>query len=133
MDEEKKETREQTQMDRIEALLAEQVEHSRKTLRSSRVHTVVLIAFVVIFAIGLVAMNGALSSATKELPAMLTSITGMTDAAAKEIDRLDDIDFDALNKAIEGISTIRFDTLNESIKALTDIIKPFANFMGAFG
>ena len=44
---------------------------------------------------------------------------------------MDDIDFDALNEAIKGISTIRFDVLNESIKALTDIIKPFAGFMGA--
>ena len=62
---------------------------------------------------------------------MLESITNLTDTAAKEIGRMDDIDFDALNEAIKGISTIRFDVLNESIKALTDIIKPFAGFMGA--
>ena len=131
MEEEKREVREGSGLERIEALLAAQAEHNKKLLRSSRVHTVILLVFVVVFAAGIVAVNGTLASATKELPVMLESITNLTDTAAKEIGRMDDIDFDALNETIKGISTIRFDVLNESIQALTDIIKPFANFMGA--
>ncbi|MBC5647636.1 hypothetical protein [Christensenella tenuis] len=131
MEEEKREVREGSGLERIEALLAAQAEHNKKLLRSSRVHTVILLVFVVVFAAGIFAVNGTLASATKELPVMLESITNLTDTAAKEIGRMDDIDFDALNETIKGISTIRFDVLNESIQALTDIIKPFANFMGA--
>ena len=131
MEEEKKEMQEGPELKQNESLLTAQAEHNKKLLRSSRVHTVILLVFVVVFAVGIFAVNGTLASATRELPAMLESITNLTDTAAKEIGRMDDIDFDALNEAIKGISTIRFDVLNESIKALTDIIKPFAGFMGA--
>lgn len=132
MEEEKKEVQEGSGLERIEALLAAQAEHNKKLLRSSHVHTAILLVFVVVFAIGIFVIGGTLANATKELPVMLESITKLTDTAAKEIGRMDDIDFDALNETIKGISTIRFDVLNESIQALTNIIKPFANFMGTF-
>ena len=48
-------------LDKIETLLREQQEHNRKMLRSSHTHTVILIIFVVVFAIGLFALNATVS------------------------------------------------------------------------
>lgn len=120
-------------MERIEALLLEQVEQGKKSLKSSRVHTAVMIVFVVVLAIGLFMMNATFQTATHDLPAMLTSITALTDTATTAISKVGEIDFTALNDTIKGISTIRFDVLSESIQSLQAIIKPFASFMGAFG
>ncbi len=119
-------------LERIEALLEQQVELGRKTLRSSRIHTVLLILFAVLLAIGIGVVGTTLSQAAAGLPAALESISGLADTAAVEIGRLDEFDIAALNEVVEGLASIRFDVLNESIQALTDIIKPFAGFMGAF-
>lgn len=124
-------------MEKIEALLTQQVEQGRKSLKASRIHTVVLVIFVAVFAVGVFAMNATLHSATRELPAMLSSITQLTDTAQEDlaatVDKLDELDFTALNETIRGIASIRFDALSESIEALQSIIKPFADFMSAFG
>ena len=119
-------------LERIEALLEQQVEIGRKTLRSSRIHTVLLILFAVLLVIGIGVVGTTLSQAAAGLPAALESISGFADTAAVEIGRLDEFDIAALNEVVEGLASIRFDVLNESIQALTDIIKPFAGFMGAF-
>lgn len=119
-------------LERIEALLEQQVEIGRKTLRSSRIHTVLLILFAVLLVIGIGVVGTTLSQAAAGLPAALESISGLADTAAVEIGRLDEFDIAALNEVVEGLASIRFDVLNESIQALTDIIKPFAGFMGAF-
>jgi hypothetical protein len=119
-------------LERIEALLEQQVELGRKTLRSSRIHTVLLILFAVLLAIGIGVVGTTLSQAAAGLPAALESISGLADTAAVEIGRLDEFDIAALNEVVEGLASIRFDVLNESIQALTDIIKPFVGFMGAF-
>ena len=119
-------------LERIEALLEQQVEIGRKTLRSSRIHTVLLILFAVLLVIGIGVVGTTLSQAAAGLPAALESISGLADTAAVEIGRLDEFDIAALNEVVEGLASIRFDVLNESIQALTVIIKPFAGFMGAF-
>ena len=119
-------------LERIEALLEQQVELGRKTLHSSRIHTVLLILFAVLLAIGIGVVGATLSQAAAGLPAALESRSGLADTAAVEIGRLDEFDIAALNEVVEGLASIRFDVLNESIQALTDIIKPFAGFMGAF-
>ena len=119
-------------LERIEALLEQQVEIGRKTLRSSRIHTVLLILFAVLLVIGIGVVGTTLSQAAAGLPAALESISGLADTAAVDIGRLDEFDIAALNEVVEGLASIRFDVLNESIQALTDIIKPFAGFMGAF-
>ena len=119
-------------LERIEALLEQQVEIGRKTLRSSRIHTVLLILFAVLLVIGIGVVGTTLSQAAAGLPAALESISGLADTAAVEIGRLDEFDIAALNEVVEGLASIRFDVLNESIQALTDIIKPFAGFIGAF-
>lgn len=124
-------------MEKIETLMIEQVEQGKKSLKSSRVHTAILLVFVVVFAIGMFVMNVTLKEATRELPSMLTSITQLTDTAAADLDttiaKLNEIDFSALNDTIKGIASIRFDVLSDSIESLQSIIKPFAGFMGAFG
>ena len=124
-------------MEKIEALLTQQVEQGRKSLKAARIHTVVLVIFVAVFAVGVFAMNATLHSATRELPAMLSSIAQLTDTAQEDlaatVDKLDELEFTALNETIRGIASIRFDALSESIEALQSIIKPFADFMGAFG
>ena len=120
-------------LDKIETLLREQQAHNRKMLRSSHTHTVILIIFVVVFAIGLFALNATFSTATQELPAMMRSATEITDTATREIGKLEELDIEALNDAIKGISSIRFDVLSQSIEELQKIISPFASFMGNFG
>ena len=85
-----------------------------------------------LLAIGIGVVGATLSQAAAGLPAALESISGLADTAAVEIGRLDEFDIAALNEVVEGLASIRFDVLNESIQALTDIIKPFAGFMGAF-
>ena len=102
-------------------------------LGSSHTHTVILIIFVVVFAIGLFALNATFSTATQELPAMMRSATELTDTATREIGKLEELDIEALNDAIKGISSIRFDVLSQSIEELQKIISPFASFMGNFG
>ena len=119
-------------LERIEALLEPPVEIGRKTLRSSRIHTVLLMLFAVLLVSGIGVVGTTLSQAAAGLPAALESISGLADTAAVEIGRLDEFDIAALNEVVEGLASIRFDVLNESIQALTDIIKPFAGFMGAF-
>ncbi len=121
------------QLTKIEELLTEQVAQNKKAVKSSHVHTAVLVVFVAIIAIGLFVANTTLTKATQELPAMLESITHLTDTATDEIGKLGDLDIASLNDTIKGISTIRFDVLNDSIKALTTIITPLASVIGAIG
>ena len=85
-----------------------------------------------LLAIGIGVVGATLSQAAAGLPAALESISGLADTAAVEIGRLDEFDIAALNEVVEGLASIRFDVLNENSSALTDIIKPFAGFMGAF-
>ncbi|MEA5003141.1 MAG: hypothetical protein VB081_06545 [Christensenella sp.] len=124
-------------MEGMEALLVEQREHNKKALRSSRTHTVIMLVFVVVFAVGLFVMNATLQSATKDLPAMFQAVTQLTETATKDLDetiaQINALDFGALNDTIKGIAEIPFDALGESIAALQAIIKPLASVMGAFG
>ena len=62
-------------LERIEALLEQQVEIGRKTLRSSRIHTVLLILFAVLLVIGIGVVGTTLSQAAAGLPAALESIS----------------------------------------------------------
>ncbi len=140
MEEQEKKTEESAiflKMEKIEALLIEQVEQGKKAHKSARLHTVVLVAFVVVFAIGFFMLDATLKDATRELPTLLASITQLADTAdmslGTTIGKLEEIDFTALNSTIQGIASIKFDALSASIESLQSIIKPFASFMGAFG
>ncbi|MEG1753854.1 MAG: hypothetical protein RR234_08060 [Christensenella sp.] len=105
-------------MEKIEMLLSEQTVHNKKMLRSSHTHTVIMPVFVAVIIIGLFVLNTTLVEATRELPAMLKSITALTDTATVTVGELGKIDFDVLN---------------ESIKSLETIIRPLAKIVGAFG
>lgn len=124
-------------MEKIEALLTEQVEQGKRAHQSARLHTIVLVAFVAVFAIGFFVLDATLKDATRELPTLLESITQLADTAdmslGTTIGKLEEIDFTALNATIQGIASIKFDALSNSIESLQSIIKPFATFMGAFG
>ncbi len=124
-------------MEGVEALLVEQREHNKKALRSSRVHTVIMLIFVVVFAVGLLAMNSTLQNATKDLPAMFQAVTKLTETATKDLNetiaQINALDFGALNDTIKGIAGIPFDALGQSIASLQAIIKPLATMMGTFG
>ncbi|MEG2188728.1 MAG: hypothetical protein RRY08_02775 [Christensenella sp.] len=78
-------------MEKIEMLLSEQTVHNKKMLRSSHTHTVIMLVFVAVIVIGLFVLNTTLVEATRELPAMLKSITALTDTATVSIKSLETI------------------------------------------
>lgn len=113
-------------LERMEALLEKQAEYGKKTARSRALNTLLTLALVVVFAAGLFALNSTLSTATRELPQLITTTTQSVEQLQLTLQDISQIDFAAMNTAIEGISDgvdkMNFDALNESIEDLNRVV-----------
>ena len=118
---------------RIEALLTEQKEQTRKLLRSSRLRNVLMIIIAVTFVVSAFAFYGALQTLTKDIPDLVAQARNLitnTNRAVEDITgKIDELDIDALNESIEGIASINYKGLNTSISGLASAVSSFEDFV----
>lgn len=120
-------------LSRIETLLTEQTQQTKKLLRSSRLRNVLMIIIAVTFVVSAFAFYGALQTLTKDIPDLITqarSLIGNTNRAVEDITgKIDELDIDALNDSIEGIASINYRGLNTSIGGLASAVDSFEEFV----
>ncbi|MBD5560281.1 MAG: hypothetical protein HDQ87_08010 [Clostridia bacterium] len=120
---------------RIEELLTAEKENSRKLLRSSRLRNVLMIIFVGVLIVTAIAFYDSLQTITKDIPDLVVSarslIGNVNGAVDDVIDKVDELNIEALNDSIEGISEINYQGLNTSITGLANAVQGFEDFVDA--
>lgn len=124
----------EAKLSRLEERLADQVKTNRRLVRGANVRTGILIGLAALFVAGFLYFQTLFTSLANEFSGLVQSTTQLAETAQDELtgvmEKLDSVDFEALNRGVEGISAIDFEALNDSIRSLNDSIDPFAEFMG---
>lgn len=123
---------------KIEELLEEQKKENSKLKKIQMVQSGILIFFVVVFTIGIIAVNVTVKKVTKDVPKFVDTATVSVDTTAQELqsvlEEIKEIDFENLNKTIEdagrSINSIDVESLNNSVEALEQVVTKLARFFG---
>lgn len=127
--------------DTEQATLAQLLEEQRTLAKRTRAFhtriTVLVLALVVVFGVGLFALNSTLSRVTQDVPKLVTEATQSLEQAQQTLTEIDKVDFGAMNEAIqgiaEGVDAINFETLNNSIKDLNTVVEALSKVVRFFG
>lgn len=118
---EQKETTESSllkRLEKMEALLEEQTKQSKKAGRVSMVLSSLLVCFVLVFTIGIYTLNRTLTSATQDLPELITTATTSAEEIQKVAENMNSMDFETLNQSIEDLKKVA-----ESLANMTSIFR----------
>lgn len=123
--------------DILQQLLQEQKKLAKKTKGYHTRVTVLLLALVVIFGIGIFSLVSKVNTITEGVPQMVDQATEALKKADTALTEISKVDFDGLNGAIDGISNgvdaIDFEGLNKSIEELGTAADRLAKMLSIFG
>ncbi len=123
-------------LEKMEALLAQQAENTRKTVRSHRITALLLAMLVLVVAGGLLWVNTTLADITRDVPQLISTTTRSIEQLETTLADIDKIDFEQMNSAIgevgKGVAAMDFETLNASIARLNEVVESLSNVMGIF-
>ena len=123
-------------LERMEALLAQQAENTRKTVRSHHITALLLALLVLVVAGGLLWVNTTLADITRDVPQLISTATRSVEQLETTLADIDKIDFEQMNSAIgevgKGVAAIDFETLNSSIARLNEVVESLSNVMSIF-
>ena len=124
-------------LESIEELLRLQTAQGKKQSRTRTAIAALMVALVLVFGVGMFALNQTVSHATQDLPELIDSTNQSMEQLEITLENISDIDFDALNEtmgAVEnGLGSVDFEALNSSIQDLQKIVEGMRKFVDIFG
>lgn len=103
----------------METLLQKQLEQSQKIARHRGIMSLLMLLLVVVFGVGLFALNNTVASATEELPQLIESTNESVQQLKTTLEDISSLDFESINDAIkemdEGLGAVDFEALNDAI------------------
>lgn len=125
-----------TRIDQMEQILLQTQKQNRRLMRIAFFFGLLLLVFVLIFAYGFFQLNQTVSTATEDLPELISNTNNVVEDTGKQLNtvlsEIESVDFEALNDSIhqvdEGLGSIDFEKLNESIENLQSATERFSNF-----
>ncbi len=120
----------------MEALLGQQLAETKKMARYRGIMALLMLCLVVVFAVGLFALNSTVAGATRELPQLITATENTARQLEQTLQDVSSIDFEGLNKTIgdmdKGLGAVDFEALNAAVLDLQKTAEGLANFTSLF-
>lgn len=123
-------------LEAMEELLRQQLEQNKKIAKHRSIMSLLMLCMVVVFGVGLFALNSTVAGATRELPQLIESTDASVQQLRTTLEDISKLDFEGVNKTVaemgQDLSAVDFEALNDAVLDLQKAAEGLANLTSIF-